>query len=180
MGAKKALHQEFGTEHEPSPSPDKDDQMPVTAESILALFDTLGLRTTRPRQLIAERLATLASIKADFTVDDLWHELRDIDSKLGRATVYRAVEVLMSQGLFHCLPSADGRHRYRLCGGSHHHHVTCTQCQRVVEVSVCLPPELFATIAITTDFAIEGHSLELFGRCADCRKVNDNPSCKLG
>ena len=146
-----------------------DEHVPVTTESILALFETLGLRTTRPRQLIAEQLAMLASSRADFTVDALWQELRDIDPKLGRATVYRAVEVLMSQGLFHCLPAADGGQRYRLCGGSHHHHVTCTQCQRIVEVSVCLPPELFATIADTTNFTLEGHSLELFGRCAECR-----------
>lgn len=150
-------------------STDRDNQIPVTAEGILALFETLGLRTTRPRQLIAEQLATLASSRADFTVDALWQELRDIDPKLGRATVYRAVEVLMSQGLFHCLPAADGGHRYRLCGGSHHHHVTCTQCQRIVEVSICLPPELFATVADATNFTLEGHSLELFGRCADCR-----------
>lgn len=147
-----------------------DEQMPVTADYILALFDTLGLRATRTRRLIAERLATFGASKADFTVQELWQDLREVDHQIGRATVYRAVEVLMSQGLFHCLPFGDGSCRYRLCGGSHHHHVTCTQCQRVAEVSVCLPPELLASIAVTTDFAIEGHLLELFGRCANCRE----------
>ena len=143
---------------------------PVTIAQLLAIFDTLGLRTTRTRRLIAERLATFAANGADFTVQELWQDLREVDPQLGRATVYRAVEVLMSQGLFHCLPFADGSCRYRLCGGSHHHHVTCTQCQRVAEVSVCLPPELLNTIALTTDFAIDGHLLELFGRCAACRQ----------
>jgi len=148
----------------------RDDQAPpVTAENILALFDKLGLSATRKRRLIAQRLATFAASGADFTIQELWQELREVDPQLGRATVYRAVEVLMSQGLFHCLPFGDGSSRYRLCGGSHHHHITCTQCQRVAEVSVCLPPELLATIAVTTDFAIEGHLLELFGRCAECR-----------
>ena len=150
-------------------SASEDEHIPVTTDKILALFDMLGLRATRTRRLIAERLATFALIGADFTVQELWQELRKVDPQLGRATVYRAVEVLMSQGMFHCLPFADGSYRYRMCGGSHHHHVTCTQCQRVAEVSVCLPPELLAAIAVTTDFAIEGHLLELFGRCPDCR-----------
>ncbi len=168
MGDKTARQQEFGTAH--SLSALRDDQMPVTADRILALFDTLGLRATRTRRLIAQRLAKFAASGADFTIQELWQELREVDPQMGRATVYRAVEVLMSQGLFHCLPFGDGSCRYRLCGGSHHHHVTCTQCQRVAEVSVCLPPEMFATIALTTNFAIEGHFLELFGRCADCRE----------
>ena len=148
----------------------RDDQTPITVERILALFDTLGLRATRTRRLIAEQLAAIAASGADFTIENLWQELREVDPQLGRATVYRAVEVLMDQGLFHCLLFADGSYRYRLCGGSHHHHIICTQCQRVAEVNVCLPPEMFVTIATTTDFALEGHSLELFGRCANCRE----------
>ena len=161
---------EFGTEDGLGAS--REQQMPVTAEHILTLFDTLGLRATRTRRIIAERLAAFAASGDDFTVQELWHELRGVDPQIGRATVYRAIEVLMSQGLFHCIPFADGNCRYRLCGGSsHHHHVTCTQCQKVAEVSVCLPPELLATIAVTTNFAIDGHLLELFGRCADCREA---------
>ncbi len=169
MEDKTSGHLRFGNHQGLSAS--EEEQIPVTTEQILALFDTLGLRATRTRRLIAERLATFAASGADFTVQELWQELRKVDLQLGRATVYRAVEVLMSQGMFHCLPFADGSYRYRLCGGNHHHHVTCTQCQRVAEVSVCLPPELLATIAVTTDFAIEGHLLELFGRCADCREL---------
>ena len=139
------------------------------ADRILAAFDTMGLRNTRPRRLIAERLAALAAGRDDFTAHDLWRELQAVDPHIGRATVYRAVDVLLQQGLLDRVPFADGTHRYRVCGVSHHHHVTCTQCQRVIEVSECLPPELVSAIARHTDFSIEGHSLELFGRCADCR-----------
>lgn len=140
-----------------------------TVERILQLFDTMGLRSTRQRRLIADRLAALAASGADFTAQDLWRELQEIDPHLGRATVYRAVDVLLNEGFLDRIPFADGSHRYRTCGGAHHHHVTCVQCQRVVEVNACLPPELLATISAKTDFAIEGHSLELFGRCAACR-----------
>lgn len=143
--------------------------MAVTIETILTAFEGMGLRSTRPRRLLAERLATLAASATDFSTDELWHELKHIDPRLGRATVYRTVEVLLKEGLLDRVEFADGTHRYRVCGGSHHHHITCTRCHRVIEVETCLPGEVFAAIALKTNFALEGHSLELFGRCADCR-----------
>lgn len=140
-----------------------------SVERILEIFDAMGLRSTRQRRLIAERLAALAASEADFTAQDLWRELQESDPHLGRATVYRAVDVLLNEGFLDRIPFADGTHRYRTCGDAHHHHVTCVQCQRVVEFTLCLPPELLAAISAKTEFAIEGHSLELFGRCAACR-----------
>jgi len=53
----------------------------------------------------------------------------------------------------------------RVCGGNHHHHLTCTQCHRVVEIDVCLPVEQLTAISNQTNFDIEGHSLTIFGRC---------------
>jgi Fur family ferric uptake transcriptional regulator len=38
-----------------------------------------------------------------------------------------------------------------------------------VEIDACLAPELLAAIERNTNFALEGHSVELFGRCAACR-----------
>ncbi len=142
----------------------------VSADTILLLFDNLGMRNTRPRRLIAEGLAALASSGTDFAVHDLWRELLELDPSIGRATVYRAVDVLVEQGLLDRIPMASGTHRYRLCGASHHHHVRCNRCELVVEVDACLPPEVFAAVATATNFAIDGHSLELFGRCAMCRE----------
>ncbi|MGH2517392.1 MAG: Fur family transcriptional regulator [Ktedonobacterales bacterium] len=141
----------------------------VISARILALFESMGLRNTRPRRLITERLAALACSGADFTAHDLWRAVQADDPHLGRATVYRAVDILVSQGFLDRVSFADGTHRFRMCGSRHHHHITCTRCQRVVEVDTCLPAEMLAAISARTDFALEGHSLELFGRCAACR-----------
>lgn len=143
------------------------------AGSILALLEDLGVRATRPRRLIAERMAELAARGADFATEDLWKELQGDDPGIGRATVYRTVELLQREGLLDRVPFADGTHRYRLCGAGHHHHISCVECQRVVEIDACLPPDLVAQVAGATGFAIEGHSLEIFGRCSSCRDRRD-------
>ncbi|MBX5449917.1 Fur family transcriptional regulator [Thermogemmatispora sp.] len=140
----------------------------MLAEKIRAAFNEARQRRTAPLRLVEERLIELAIAGADFTVDDLWQSLRQKEPRLGRATVYRSVEILVNAGLLDRVDFADGTHHYRICGERHHHHLTCTQCHRVVEVDICLPAEQFKAIGQQTGFAIEGHSITLFGRCARC------------
>lgn len=150
--------------------------MTISTDSILESFETAGLRNTRPRRLIAQRLAQLAARGDDFVTDDLWQDLLREDPQLGRATVFRAVDVLCEQGVLDRVAFADGTHRYRVCHlDGHHHHVTCSVCRRVVEIDACLPSELLAAIERTTNFALEGHSVEFFGRCAGCRGAHTEP-----
>ncbi len=137
---------------------------------IRAAIEEHSQRQTRPRNQIADRLAKLASEGADFTIEELWHDLRLLDHHLGRATVFRTVEMLVSQGLLNRIDFADGRHTYRACGDNHHHHLTCKQCHRVIDIDVCLPTEELEKISRQNDFIIEGHSLTLFGFCSDCQK----------
>lgn len=149
----------------------------VIADKIYAAFEEASQRNTRPRKLIAERLAELAESGTDFTIDDLWQALREGEPHLGRATVYRSVEMLVNAGLLDRIEFADGSHHYRVCGANrHHHHLTCICCHRVVEVDICLPVDQFVTIGNQTNFDIEGHSLTLFGRCGDCRSRKVLPS----
>ena len=139
------------------------------AGKIHAAFDELSQRSTRPRKLIAERLVELANSGEDFTTDDLWQELRESEPHIGRATVFRSVEKLVDKGLLDRIEFADGTHHYRVCGGTHHHHLTCTQCHRVVEVDLCLPNEQLKALGNQNNFSIEGHSLSIFGRCENCQ-----------
>jgi Fur family transcriptional regulator, ferric uptake regulator len=141
-------------------------------EKIYAAFDDLSQRNTRPRRMIADRLADLARHGEAFTTDDLWQELRQEEPKIGRATVFRSIEKLVERGLLDRVEFADGTHHYRVCGGTHHHHLTCTQCHRVIEIDLCLPQEQLQTIGRNTGFMIEGHAISLFGRCAACRVLD--------
>jgi Fur family ferric uptake transcriptional regulator len=140
-----------------------------TGDKIRAAFDEQGQRWTHQKDQISTRLAELAGAGVDFSVEELWQYLRQVDPHMGRATVFRAVEMLVNRNLLNRIDFADGSHKYRACGESHHHHLTCVQCHRVIDIDICLPVEQFSAIGAQNDFVIEGHSLTLFGRCPECR-----------
>ena len=143
----------------------------MITDKIHAAFEEVSQRSTRPRKLIADRLIELAQSGEDFTVEDLWQELRLVEPRIGRATVYRTVEKLVNMELLTRIEFADGTHHYRVCSDSeHHHHLTCTQCHCVVDIDICLSADQIAAIGNSADFIIEGHTLTLFGRCRNCRK----------
>ena len=147
-----------------------DSSSPLLREKIQAEIEAQGQRQTRTKTQIADRLAELADEQVDFTVEELWRDLRRVNPHIGRATVFRVVERLVNVGLINRIDFADGSHTYRACGEKHHHHLTCVQCHRVVDIDICLPNELLDKIVQQTDFLITGHSLTVFGLCTECRK----------
>jgi len=151
------------------------DSRPLSlSEKIREEIETQGQRQTRAKNQIADRLSELAAEQTDFTVEELWRDLRRVNPHIGRATVFRVVERLVNVGLLNRIDFSDGSHTYRACGERHHHHLTCTQCHRVVDIDVCLPHEMLDQIGQQTDFLIAGHSLTIFGLCTECRKMGEN------
>jgi Fur family transcriptional regulator, ferric uptake regulator len=144
--------------------------MTLSADIILNAFREKGLRITGPRRTLA--LLLVETIGSDFTVEQLWERALARDPDVGRATVFRAVEILQELQLLDRVEFADGSRRFRLCRevGNHHHHAICTHCGKVIEVDLCLSAEQIANVEHLADFSIEGHRLEFFGLCAGCRK----------
>jgi len=142
----------------------------VTADRILATFSSLGLRSTAQRGAIADWLSLASTGGRDFSAEEAWRELSAGDRPIGRATVFRALDALESDGLVDRIELADGSRRYRVCGGNeHHHHIVCVACGRVADVRSCLSPQFAGQIASETGFTLERHSIELFGRCDGCQ-----------
>jgi Fur family ferric uptake transcriptional regulator len=136
---------------------------------ITAAFNQFSERSTHPRQAIAESLINLGRTGAAFSADDLLKRLRRTNPRIGRATVYRSIEKLARMKVLDRIDFADGTHFFRLCGSeSHHHHLACTKCHRVVDLDFCLQDEQIAAIGKRESFAIKDHAITLFGLCKDC------------
>jgi Fe2+ or Zn2+ uptake regulation protein len=80
------------------------------------------------------------------------------------------VDVLVELGVLDRIELADGTRRYRVCDRGHHHHLICTECGRIEEVDLCVPEAEMASAASRAGFEVERHALEIYGRCADCRR----------
>ena len=149
----------------------------ISLQQVIGAFDAAGMRTTRPRRAMAEQIVRWGAAGQEFSSEDLWHAVQEQAPWVGRATAYRTVQILQAFGFLDRVTFADGTERYHvITEGEHHHHLTCDTCHRVVEIEACIPPETFVAVAQASGFAISGHRVEIFGRCALCQAHDRTPT----
>jgi Fur family ferric uptake transcriptional regulator len=128
-----------------------------------------GIRPTAQRVRVLEELARENN---DATAQELHRRMATTGDKIGLATVYRALAALSDAGLVDTLTHGHAETCYRLCAtGHHHHHLVCTGCHRVVELTDCSVGEWVAKAARAEGFEATSHSLEVSGLCALCRRA---------
>ena len=125
-----------------------------------------GYRMTAARRAI---LDALTAAPAHLTADELADAVRGVAPGVGRMTVYRTLDLLCEIGLLRPVHQGPGAARYVLMQDGHHHHLVCSDCQRVIEFDECAVGELAEMVSRRYGFTVEGHLLEFYGRCADCR-----------
>jgi Fur family ferric uptake transcriptional regulator len=125
-----------------------------------------GLRLTAARR---DLVGLVARFPGHFTAGELAAAARREGIAVGRATVFRLLELLVGLGLVERLELQDGRHAYVRCRPRHHHHVICEACGRSVDVDEIGLAAVVTAVEAQTGFAITDHRLELFGRCPACR-----------
>jgi Fur family ferric uptake transcriptional regulator len=132
---------------------------------LAGLLARKGVRATRQR---LEVLAELARERDDVTAQSLWRRLRERDSRTGLATVYRTLALLSEKGVIDSLSHHGTELCYRLCTDSHHHHLLCTKCHRVVEIEQCIDGWI-DEVTSRHGFVATDHRVEITGVCGDCR-----------
>jgi Fur family ferric uptake transcriptional regulator len=137
-------------------------------QAVRGAWQTGGLRATEPRVRVIQ---TIAGYSAPFSAEELYAELRrQGDGRTGRATVYRTLEQLQSGGWLARIHPQGGEAGYAPSFPGHLHHLVCTTCGTVIAFEGCALDDLVARLASQTEFTIDGHLLQLYGRCASCRK----------
>ncbi len=125
----------------------------------------LGFKITQARRVVVE---TLAAEPMHITASDLVEAVRRQTPHVGRASVYRALELLSRLGLVQSTTLGGSIATYMLTPDKHHHHVVCVKCHKTIEFDECVVLELESRLAETLGFEFEGHLVELYGRCPDC------------
>lgn len=137
--------------------------------AILGALRAAGYRLTGPRRALVDLLLQQGGRR--FTAEELYGQVRALTPGVGRATVYRTIERLAELGLVERLHADGPCHSYVLGDVSHHHHLICSHCGQVWEFPDCALPAFLRELGAQVGFDVEGHHLEVFGRCAACRSA---------
>jgi Fur family transcriptional regulator, ferric uptake regulator len=133
---------------------------------IVATFERAGYQPTPSRCLVAE---LVAGRTGPFSAADLIEAARERRAAVGRATIFRSLELLTSLRVVERLVLPDGSMGYVACEpGAHHHHLVCTSCGSGVDIAEGDLGRLVDDIGRRHGYRIESHRLELFGLCEDC------------
>jgi Fe2+ or Zn2+ uptake regulation protein len=74
----------------------------------------------------------------------------------------------------------DGTLHYRLSTGRHHHHLVCVECGRVEDFSQCDVESLVRDLQKATQYEVQAHWLEVYGRCHACRLLTPARTKEVG
>jgi Fur family ferric uptake transcriptional regulator len=144
--------------------------MSVDASALLGTLDRAGVRVTGPRRRVA---ALIAAHDGPFTAADLVAEARTDGERLGRATVFRAIDLFSELGLLERVDLPGGDHAYVACRPAHHHHLICTRCGRTSDVEDLGIADTLRQVADRSGYRIDDHRLELYGTCPICLRAAD-------
>jgi Fur family transcriptional regulator, peroxide stress response regulator len=137
-------------------------------ERFLARCRQAGLAVTPQRLAI---FAELAATDQHPSAEALHALVRRAMPTLSLATVYKTLETLTEIGAVRPVSRLGARGRWD-ANVSPHHHLICTACGSVTDV---VEPRLETAsrparaVASRHGFAMAGHTVEIFGRCAACR-----------
>ncbi len=137
-------------------------------QPIVTALENAGYRLTGPRRALADLI--VARQGSTFTAADLVADVRVRRLGIGRATVFRSIELLESVGVVERLELQNGNHAYVSCVPTHHHHVVCARCARATEIGDLGLGALAREVARRTGYRIDEHRLELFGLCPACQR----------
>lgn len=138
-------------------------------------FRGCGYRITLGRQTILDVLS-----KADkhMSAEDIYMKVHPKYPNIGLTTIYRTLDILANLGLVFKFDFGDGRARYELAQGpevtSHHHHLVCTGCNRVIDYTEFIDEEIELLnqtekgLSRKYNFKITNHLIQFYGLCKNC------------
>lgn len=129
-----------------------------------------GLKVTLPRLKILEILEHTQP--RHMSAEEIYKRLIDLHEDIGLATVYRVLTQFEAAGLVTRHHFENGMAVFELNQGSHHDHIVCLDCGYVAEFVDSGIEARQDQIATKLGFALEEHSLVLYGHCqqTDCTR----------
>jgi len=129
-----------------------------------------GLPVTQQREAVAEVVFTA---DAHLSVDEIEQQLRRRGERIGKATIYRTLDLLVRSRLVEEHDFGEGfkRYEHRLSQQPVHEHLICMECGKVIEFQSSEVQKVEARVRVEQGFIPVRHRLEIYGLCRECREA---------
>jgi Fur family ferric uptake transcriptional regulator len=128
---------------------------------------------TRQRDLVAR---VVFQSQDHLSVEGIRRELRQQGARVGLATVYRTLDLLVESGLVRAHEFGEGFKRYEpTTAQAHHEHLICERCGRVLEFAHERLERMLPVLADEHGFQHRRHRIEIYGVCRSCRRQELGP-----
>ncbi len=128
------------------------------------------MKYSKQRSLI---LDTLRQNPYHPTAEQVFALVRQKDSNISLATVYRNLNRLAENGMIRKLSHIDKVARFDHTLVKHYHFI-CTSCSRIIDIDSNILPSFIRQITDQTGLAVESADISLKGICPDCLRLNQN------
>jgi Fur family transcriptional regulator, ferric uptake regulator len=127
-----------------------------------------GLPVTQQREAVAE---IVFGSDEHLSVDDIERRLREGGDRIGKATIYRTLDLLVRSRLVaeHDFGEGFKRYEHRLSRQPEHEHLICLECGGVTEFRSREVHDIKAQVEASHGFSPARHKLEIYGLCRSCR-----------
>ena len=125
-----------------------------------------GYKLTNARLTV---LAVLEEADGHITSTELLERVNQLDPSIGRASVFRTLDLFTQLSLIRpTYFESSVTPTYVLMPNGHHHHIICSNCNRVIEFEDCGLESLCHELEQRFHVHLTGHLLEFYGLCDDC------------
>ncbi len=139
--------------------------MAALIEQLIDQLQSAGYRNTPARRAVLEALIDGPS---HMTAPHVVAAVGETSPSVGRASIYRTLELLTRLGLVQASTLGGTETTYMLAPSGHHHHAICLECRETIEIDECVMGELEGALRERTGFEVRGHLLEIYGLCPQC------------
>ena len=128
---------------------------------------------TRQRALVLSYLMDSGNCH---TAEEIIRDLGQRGEAVSKATVYRALELLVKSGDVSMFYSSRGESAlYRYIGGhSDHFHLKCTKCGKTVCADCAFIDSMQKHFARHHGFTVSRERTVIYGICSDCSGIAEN------
>lgn len=135
-------------------------------DSALERLRASGYKLTAARR---DLLEILCQTGKHLTSTEVLEQASRKENPIGRASVFRSLELLTELGIIRPTYLRAGAPNYIVMPeNGHHAHIICRECSQVIEIDECSVDEMIDSLEARHNIEITGHLLELYGKCKDC------------